>query len=286
MGRRCKSCAHPKRREIEIALLSDNVNYREIGKEYGLSNMSLARHLKGGHIAENLVRSEELKKIAFSEDLLEKLKQLQNEAMKILGKAENPEDGNPSLSIALAAIRGAHSMLETQAKLAGQLKEQEINILINPTWISLKETIFLALKPFPEAQAAVFAAVAGGDLTDTQKKMIEGEKQWKPVTPGVMEIINKEFLQGDHSTHNKLLPSEIHDKKAKKQKGWKQKPATPASVTRVRLLCVKEHSYRGKLWSPGQIWDSEKPDGPEPGGGNWTIFNPAIHSGLEPTARR
>ncbi len=84
-------------------------------------------------------------------------------------------------------------MIETQAKLAGRLKEQEINILINPTWLSLKQEIFQALIPFPDAQAAVFAAVAGGDLSDLQKQMLEGDRGYKDVTPGVLEIINKEF---------------------------------------------------------------------------------------------
>ena len=286
MGNRCKTCSHSKRAEIEEDLLN-SVTYRSIGEKYGISHTSIRRHFENGHIAEDMVEASKLKRIAYSENLLDKLLYLQHETLKIFQEAKKEALGK-QLSVAVSALSRAHDMMKTQAILAGQLKEQEINILVNPVWLSLKQEIFQALAPYPDAQGAVFAAIAGGDLPDTQKKMIIGEPQYKPMSPAVKELIDREFLQGKHDTNDELLPSEVHDKKVKKSKakGWKIKPATPASVTRVRLLCVKEHSYRGKLWSPGQIWDSEHPDGQEPGGGNWTIFNPAVHSGLEPTARR
>ncbi len=284
MGNRCKTCSHSKRAEIEEDLLN-SVTYRSIGEKYGISHTSIRRHFENGHIAEDMVEASKLKRIAYSENLLDKLLYLQHETLKIFQEAKKEALGK-QLSVAVSALSRAHDMMKTQAILAGQLKEQEINILVNPVWLSLKQEIFQALAPYPDAQGAVFAAIAGGDLPDTQKKMIIGEPQYKPMSPAVKELIDREFLQGKHDTNDELLPSEVHDKKVKKSKGWKVKPATPTPVSGLRLLCIKEHSFHGKCWSPGQIWDSEKPDGPEPGGGNWTIFNPAIHSGLEPTERR
>lgn len=190
MGRKCSICTHPERLDIEVDILN-SVPYRSIGEKYKTSHTSVRRHFENGHISPETMQAEKLRKIAYSNDLLEKLMYLQNEALRVLDEAKDPEDGNP-LTV-LNAVGKVHSMIETQAKLAGRLKEQEINILINPTWLSLKQEIFQALIPFPDAQAAVFAAVAGGDLSDVQKQMIEGDRGYKDVTPGVLEIINKEF---------------------------------------------------------------------------------------------
>ena len=215
MGNRCKTCLHKKRMEIEEDLLN-SVPYRSIGEKYGISHTSIRRHFENGHIDKDMVEASKLKRIAYSENLLDKLLYLQHETLKVFQEAKEEALGK-QLSVAVSALSRAHDMMKTQAMLAGQLKDQEINILINPTWLSLKQEIFQALKPFPDAQAAVFAAVAGGDLTDTQKKMVAGEPEYKPMSPGVKALIDREFLQGKHDTNDELLPSEIHDKKVKEK---------------------------------------------------------------------
>ena len=206
MGRRCKTCDHPKRAEIEEDLLN-NLTYRNIGTKYGISHVSIRRHFEHGHIAKDLVRATEVKKIAYSENLLDKLLYLQHEALKILDEAKNPEEGKPPLlNTALSAIGKAAGMLETQAKLAGQIKDQEINILINPTWLSLKKEIFQALKSFPDAHTAVLTAVADAQtLSSVQRKMIAGELDYKDVSPAVLAIINREFEK--EPEHRPMTPA-------------------------------------------------------------------------------
>ncbi len=233
MGNRCKTCLHKKRMEIEEDLLN-SVPYRSIGEKYGISHTSIRRHFENGHIAQDMVEASKLKRIAYSENLLDKLLYLQHETLKIFQEAKEEALGK-QLSVAVSALSKAHDMMKTQAMLAGQLKEQEINILVNPTWLSLKQEIFQALKPFPDAQAAVFAAVAGGDLSDVQKKMVEGERGWKPVTPAILEIINSEFLQGEHDPHDELLP----DEEWQKQKKKKPKEVKPVET---KLLPTKKRS--------------------------------------------
>ncbi len=224
MPRKCSICTHPDKLDIEVDILS-NVPFRTIATKYNVGRHPLKRHFDNGHISPETIQAEKLRKIAYSENLLEKLMYLQNEALKVLDEAKDPEDGKP-LTI-LSAIGRLHGMIETQAKLDGRLKELEINILINPTWIALKQEIFLALKPFPDAQAAVFAAVAGGDLSDVQKQMIEGDRGYKDVTPGVMEIIEKEF-QKEPEQPPELSPPEIHKKKVK------PKPPQPEGLQPTR----------------------------------------------------
>ena len=299
MAGKCKSCAHLRRNEIDRDLVA-GVALRNIAAEYGISHVALSRHFKNGHITKQMQEQFRAEGLIEREEITVQIKDLQRLLHAFLRKANDNEDVREVLMLS-KEIRG---LIELLGKLLGRFpKEPEINILVNPVWLSLKTQIFQALTAYPEARQAVLTAVADAQtLSSVQRKMIAGELDYKDVSPAVLAIINKEFehapmtpavkavadhIMGHDSEEQDLerLPEIVYEKQ-KKAKGWKQKPATPASVTRVRLLCVKEHSFHGKCWSPGQIWDSEKPDGPEPGGGNWTIFNPAIHSGLEPTARR
>ena len=227
MPRKCSICTHPDKLNIEVDILS-NVPFRAIATKYNVGRAPLKRHFDNGHISQETIKAEELRKIAYSNDLLAKLMYLQNEALRVLDEAKDTEDPmKKSPLTVLSAVGKVHSMIETQAKLAGRLKDAEINILINPTWLSLKQEIFQALKPFPDAQAAVFAAVAGGDLSDMQKQMIEGDRGYKDVTPGVMEIIEKEFEEVLEQPP-KLLRPEIHKKKAK------PKPPQPIGLQPTR----------------------------------------------------
>jgi len=184
MSRSCKTCSHPRRSEIELAVLN-NEPYRSIGARFGLNHVSIVRHVQNGHIAAVLVEATELRKVAYSEDLLEKLMYLQHEALKILSEAKNPKEGNPLLNTALNAIGKVNRLLETQAKLAGQLKEFEINISANPHWIAIKQQIFATLRTFPDARDAVLEAIGNGKLTELQKRMIEPD----PVSPAVLDLI-------------------------------------------------------------------------------------------------
>jgi len=170
MSRSCKTCSHPRRSEIELAVLN-NEPYRSIGARFGLNHVSIVRHVQNGHIAAVLVEATELRKVAYSEDLLEKLMYLQHEALKILSEAKNPKEGNPLLNTALNAI--------------GQLKEFEINISANPHWIAIKQQIFATLRTFPDARDAVLEAIGNGKLTELQKRMIEPD----PVSPAVLDLI-------------------------------------------------------------------------------------------------
>lgn len=188
MSRVCKTCTHPKREELEQDLLN-SVPYRNIGAKYGISYVSICRHFENGHIAADLVRATEVKKIAYSDNLLEKLLYLQREALKILVSAKNPEEGKPLLNTALSAIGKVAGLLETQARLAGQLRELEINIAVNPHWLAIKQQIFTTLKAFPGAYKAMQGLVENGKLTDVQQRMIEPET----ISPAVLAIINREF---------------------------------------------------------------------------------------------
>ena len=193
MGRKCLTCSHPKKDEINQAILN-NVPYRAIAKKYKISHMSIVRHVLNGHIAKDLIHLHEVKKIAYSENLLEKLMYLQEEALKVLIKAREPQEGPPLLNTILAAIGKAAALLETQAKLAGQIREQKWDLSVNPTWIMIKNELFTALQPYPQALSKIESIIPNDN---------NGLPEYQDITPAVKEIIDKEFAGEESGEQSK-----------------------------------------------------------------------------------
>lgn len=53
-------------------------------------------------------------------------------------------------------MREARGCIELQAKLLGELSDRpQVNVLISPQWIGLRDAIFVALEAFPDARARV-----------------------------------------------------------------------------------------------------------------------------------
>ncbi len=275
MGNKCKTCAHPRRGDIDRDLVA-GIALRTIAAEYGVSHVALGRHFRNGHITSQMQEQYHAEGLIEREEITAQVKDLQRLLHSFLREANDSKEVRDVLLL----TREIRALIELLGKLLGRFpKEPEINILVNPTWISLKQEIFQALEPFPDAKTAVFAAIAGGDLSTTQKQMIAGEPEYKPITPGVKALIDHMFK--DHPEEYHPEDDELPEAKPgkpppgdSKKKGWKQGAEKPIVESRICLRCLKAHSFRGKLWSAGQIWDSSDPDGPKPGGENWELFNP------------
>lgn len=233
MGRRCLTCAHPQHEKIDLELL-DSVSYRSVGAKYGISPVSIRRHFEAGHIAKELVVASQTRKIAYSNDVLDKLMFLQHEALKVLDQAKNPQDGKPLLSVALGAIGRVGALLETQARLAGQLREQEVSLAINPTFVAIKARIFDALRDLPEAHRALTPILTTSNeekpfkpITDDVRAIIDSRYR-TDVTPGVQEIIDRIMAPS---------PGEdvVEDRKpAALDQAAPQKPSRPAGLQATR----------------------------------------------------
>ena len=153
MSNRCRTCSSPRREEIEHDLLA-SVPIRDIEAKYGVGRMSLQRHLQRGHIAASVVEAVKLRKVAYSEDLLDKLMFLQNEALQILREAKESrqtEGLRVALAMALNAIGKAGQLLETQVRLVEALKRAEfsvnIAIVADPVWPEVLRILTDALRP-------------------------------------------------------------------------------------------------------------------------------------------
>jgi hypothetical protein len=154
MPRSCTLCEHPRREEMDKALVKDSSNL-SISSLFGVSESAVRRH-KANHLPAKLVMAQAAEEVARADDLLSQVKNLQDRALAILDAAEEAGE----LRTALGAIREARGNLELLAKLLGELDERPVvNLNVSPQWLELRAVIIGALEPHPDARGAVLRAL-------------------------------------------------------------------------------------------------------------------------------
>lgn len=164
MPRTCTICAHAEHQAINGALLA-NEPYRNVSVRFGTSVAALQRH-KAEHLPDALSKAREIQEtqeIALADDLYEQVKQLRDNAVRILTTAEGAGD----LRTALLGIREARSCIELLLEVEGRLaRTPTVNIHLSPEWLEVRAVVIQALQPYPEARTAVAGAlmqVSSGD---------------------------------------------------------------------------------------------------------------------------
>ena len=158
MPRSCTVCEHPKRVEVDRALVGGASN-RSVASLRDVSEAAVRRH-KGNHLPAKLVMAEKAVEMAEANSLLDQLGDLQRRVLAILDKAEEAGE----LRTALSAIREARGNLELLAKLLGELDERPmVNLTVSPEWLELRAVIVGALEPHPEALRTVVGALEGAE---------------------------------------------------------------------------------------------------------------------------
>lgn len=167
-GRECGVCAHPDRASIELGL-ANRIALRILSKRYGLSIDSIHRHrhkhmslqltaqlMTRGRLTE--IDMEHLH-ITESEGMLHHLVATRGRLYRAIDATE--KGGNYMESARITGILLKN--LELTAKLLGDLHAGSTsvtqNILVMPEYHGLRTAIMQALKPFPEARAAVAHAL-------------------------------------------------------------------------------------------------------------------------------
>jgi hypothetical protein len=120
----CTACRHPKRSEIDKALLAGEP-FRHIAKHVSVSPTALFRHK--AHVEKRLVEAREREEGAHDRDLVKELSKLATRADNLATKAELDGD----LRTALAGVRELARLLELEARLAGQIGGASIELNIN-----------------------------------------------------------------------------------------------------------------------------------------------------------
>lgn len=157
----CTICTHPEKDTIDLALVIGQPLI-QLAAQYRVSEDAIQRH-KQNHLPERLLKAQEAQNVAQADDLLSQVLELQQRTLTILKNAEARHNDKTALS----AIREARSNLELLAKLQGKIDARtQVNILVNPSWVIVRNTVIAALSPYPEARAAVAAALLELDHAD------------------------------------------------------------------------------------------------------------------------
>ena len=158
----CLSCEHRNRAGLDRDL-AGGVSNREVGRRYGIGEKAIARHRRN-HVSPALVPLAQAEQVAGVRDAqrtaLDRVTTLAEKVEAVLIKAEVAGQTHAFLSAA-RELRGG---IELLAKLSGELKPdgvqvQVLNLQTSPEWIELRSAVMHALAPFPEARAAVAAAI-------------------------------------------------------------------------------------------------------------------------------
>ncbi len=154
MPRTCTVCRHPKRTEIDVALV-EHRPFRDIARQFGPSKDALVRH-HDNHLPAALVKAQDAAEVAHADTILAQVQDLRDRAMTILDTVEKDKDWR----IALGAIREARGCLELLGKLAGELLDAPtVNIVVSAEWLEIQAVILGALEPHADARFAVADAL-------------------------------------------------------------------------------------------------------------------------------
>lgn len=153
MPRTCTICSHPKRAEIEAAIVAGS-SYRHISSQFDVGYKSVERHASD-HISQEIKQSKEAEEAAQSLDVVKQLKHINKIALDILKESHDLK----AHELSLKAIDRVCKQIELQAKLLGDIDTPHVNIYVTPEWQTIRATIVQALLPYPDARLAVANAL-------------------------------------------------------------------------------------------------------------------------------
>lgn len=152
---KCTICTSTKLAQVDEALVAGE-SVRSIGRRLSVGWASVHRHSLNHLPPGLLVPSAPVLDPTAGPQVLERLMGLVERVTTILDRAER----KGSLQVAVSAIREHRNTLELIAKIVGELNERpQINVLVQPQWLDLRQVIQQALAPYPEAQRALVAAL-------------------------------------------------------------------------------------------------------------------------------
>ncbi|GBQ28455.1 hypothetical protein AA0472_2711 [Acetobacter estunensis NRIC 0472] len=158
-GRPCSICTHTLAREIDRALINPDTSCASVAEAFpGVTARALQRHYTD-HLLPRLEKATGLAsdEIEPTLGIVAQLEELRGRAMSLLDRAEKAG----KLKDAIAAIREARGVLDSQARVTGEGSRAgvQINIVNAPGWTVVQGSILTALAPFPDARAAVVQAL-------------------------------------------------------------------------------------------------------------------------------
>lgn len=138
MSRKCSICGHPKRKDIDKALAEPGSSIRGVSRKYKLSEDALKRHLDNGHIADKLIKAQQVNEIIEADDFLSHLQKRRTRFNEMADEAKKEFD--PHLELKVYQIEGKYIEMEGRAvgaftdklKVSSDGKPLTTNVTISP----------------------------------------------------------------------------------------------------------------------------------------------------------
>lgn len=157
MPRQCSICSNDRAKQIDQDLVK-GLSPADVSSKYQVSQFALYRHRKN-HLTRSLSGDPQVKELRITDSAVETLGNMLRKLKDIEKQAERAKN----LNIAILAIREVARITELLEKICGRLKDSEINVYLNPQFVTVQTAIVEALEPFPEAKQAVVEAL--GNVT-------------------------------------------------------------------------------------------------------------------------
>ncbi len=155
---RCKCGQYPGHLELDKAYLNNEISLQQYADKVGCTKTSVERHVKG-HLPDALLKAKEIEAVANGDTLLDELKKARDRTYTLLDKAEAAAN-TKIYGAPVAYLKEIREQLKFIAELEGRIAAQPtVNILVLPEWLTLREQIVIALRPYPEALEAVRNAI-------------------------------------------------------------------------------------------------------------------------------
>ncbi len=130
MGQNCCICAHPKRKEIDKALVAPKPNFSAIARIFDTNRDSVRRHLEGGHVAEKIKKAADAQEALDADDLLGEIKETERITKVIIQAAmdrkrtdkDKKTVKDPDHETALKALARREKQIELKGKVLGAFK--------------------------------------------------------------------------------------------------------------------------------------------------------------------
>ena len=157
MPQKCSICRHPEREAIDSELLEGRP-LRQIAARCSVSMTALQRH-KTGHVSLKLVKARDAEVASSADDLLRTVCELLAEAKDSLGRAKDEGRYGQVASNIREALRATELLAKLRGELNAGTTTTTVNIVAAPEWLSLRQVLLEALRPYPAAAQAVSRAL-------------------------------------------------------------------------------------------------------------------------------
>jgi len=165
----CSICKHADRASIE-ASLANGLSLRHIASQYLVGYKAVERHKQNcmkPAIAEVVAKQDE--QAAF--DTLSEMAWMRQQAKAIYSDAWT-EAKVKDHRIALSSLGELRKQTELYSELTGELdRSTHIELRTSPEWVNVRELIFTALRPFPEARIAVAKALLAQGMSEQAREV-------------------------------------------------------------------------------------------------------------------